>query len=421
MLLKLDCQKDLFLLTVLFYYLAGGISNMSTEDNIQPTTEPLSDEATNAEPTADTPKKEYVYDRQQKTFFLTINNPKEKGLDREKIIDIIHTKFKHVTYWCMCDEQGSTYHTHVYILLSKKKRWSATRKAFLEVAHMEQQVKGSPEQCRAYIRKEGKKYESKVETNFLDTFYEEGHIPDYFVSADKTEMLLQIDELLETGLKPEEIMEKSIVFRQYESLIRKQFFARLKKETPVERDLTFVYHTGNSGSGKSYTYVQLCNQYGEDNVYFSADYSNHCTATFDFYSGEPVVLLDEVKPTSIPYGLLLTLTDKYKQPIHCRYANAWSIYTELHLTSILPPEKLFEFMVDSADRKKDPITQLLRRITKMIYHYKDENGNYCTFEMNGSDYTNYEDLLQKVHGDKEGFIPVKESPFDTSDEEMPFN
>ena len=78
----------------------------------------------NTEPDTSQPEpkqKEYVYDKQEKSFFLTLNNPQIYGYDHDKIIDIVHAKFKNVIYWCMCDEQGTTYHSHVYILLSKKK------------------------------------------------------------------------------------------------------------------------------------------------------------------------------------------------------------------------------------------------------------------------------------------------------------
>lgn len=174
--------------------------------------------------TAESKQKEYVYDKQQKTFFLTINNPATYGYDKDKIIDIIHSKFKNVIYWCMCAEQGSCYHYHVYILLSKKKRWSSVQRAYPH-SHIETTVNGSPEQCRAYIKKEGKFSKEKIETNFPDTFYEEGTIPDFFISADRTEMLLQIEDMLHAGNTPSDILDKSLVFRQYETLIRKQYFA----------------------------------------------------------------------------------------------------------------------------------------------------------------------------------------------------
>ena len=112
----------------------------------------------------------YVYDKQAKSFFLTFNNPLDYDYTHDNIIEIIRKKFKHLVYFCMCDEEGSCYHTHLYILLSHKKRWSAVQNAF-QHAHIETTVKGSPQDCRAYIRKEGKKYEAKAETNYPETFY----------------------------------------------------------------------------------------------------------------------------------------------------------------------------------------------------------------------------------------------------------
>ena len=95
---------------------------------------PLTDSIESTQPDASTDESskdtKYIYDKQQKAFFLTIQNPSDYGLTHDEIIDIIHKKFKNVIYWCMCDEKGSTYHTHVYILLAKKKRWSAVVNAF---------------------------------------------------------------------------------------------------------------------------------------------------------------------------------------------------------------------------------------------------------------------------------------------------
>ena len=163
------------------------------------------------------------YDKQTKAFFITINNPIEHGFSHEQIINIMHTKFKNLVYWCMCDEEGSCYHTHVYILLEKKKRWSAVQKAFSH-CHIEAETKGTPQECRAYIRKEGDKYSEKAETNYPDTFYEEGNIPKYIFTNDKVYMLQQIEGLLDQGMTPEQIMQESIVFRQYERLSENSSF-----------------------------------------------------------------------------------------------------------------------------------------------------------------------------------------------------
>lgn len=47
-------------------------------------------------------------------FQLTFNNPQEHGYSHEAIKNIL-SSFKNITYWCMCDEKGQTYHTHLYL------------------------------------------------------------------------------------------------------------------------------------------------------------------------------------------------------------------------------------------------------------------------------------------------------------------
>lgn len=376
-------------------------------EQLQPTPEPVS-------APAEQKQKEYVYDKQQKTFFLTVNNPIEKGLSHDEIIDIVHKKFKNVIYWCMCDEQGSTYHTHVFLLLSKKKRWSATRRAFKEKAHLEESVKGSPEQCRAYIKKEGKFSKEKIENNFPDTFYEEGTIPDFFISADKTEMLLQIEDMLETGLTPSEILDKSLVFRQYETLIRKQYFAKRFNETPPLRDVKVTWHLGASGSGKSYTYVELCNAYSPELVYYASDFTNACSAMLDTYEAQPYLFIDEVKTDSFKYGYLLQLLQGYRTPIHARYSNVYSLWKEVHITSIYTPRDVYEDMVGVGQRSTDSFYQLERRITNYVYHWKTDDGKYHSYEIPASEYISYEDLKKRAESElNNGFISLEtDSPFD---------
>ena len=371
-------------------------------------------ETTEQTTAADEKLKEYIYDRQSKTFFLTINEPLEKGLSHDEIIDIIHKKFKNAIYWCMCDEQGSKYHTHVYILLSKKKRWSACRRAFKEKAHLEESVKGSPQQCRAYIRKEGQKHKEKAETNFPETFYEEGTIPDFYVTADKTEMLLQIEDMLETGLTPSEIMDKSIVLRQYEALIRKQYFARRFNETPPIRDVKVTWHLGSSGSGKSYTYVQFCATYSPELVYYASDFTNACSALLDTYEAQPYLFIDEVKTDSFKYGYLLQLLQGYRTPIHARYSNVYSLWKEVHITSIYTPRDIYEDMVGVGQRSTDSFYQLERRITNYVYHWKTDDGQYHSYEIPATEFVSYEDLVRRATG-SDGFTPVD------TDADMPFN
>ncbi len=355
---------------------------------------------------ASTKIKAYSYDSQKKAYFITLNNPLDYDYSHDNIIDIIHSKFKHRIYWCMCDEISSTgtYHTHLYVLLSKKKRFSSVQNCFKH-GHIEAETKGSPQECRAYIRKEGAKHQSKAETNLPDTFYEEGQIPDFFISSDKTEMLLQIEDMLDSGLTPSEIMDKSIVLRQYETLIRKQYFARRFNETPPLRDVKVTWHLGASGSGKSYTYVELCNAHSPELVYYASDFTNACSAMLDTYEAQPYLFIDEVKTDSFKYGYLLQLLQGYRTPIHARYSNVYSLWKEVHITSIYTPRDIYEDMVGVGQRSTDSFYQLERRITNYVYHWKTDDGVYHTYEIPASEYTSYEDLKKRATGQaNDGFI-----------------
>ncbi len=353
-------------------------------------------------------KNKSSYDRQSKVFFLTLNNPQKHGYTHEFIIDTMH-KFKHVKYWCICDEIGESgnYHSHLYILLGKKKRWSSVQRAFPH-SHIEEKVMGSPQECRAYIRKEGERHKEKKETNLSETFYEEGTIPTFKLSNDRVEMLIQIEDMINQGMRPEQIMEQSVVFRQFETIIRKSFFAKRLKETPPLRQIKIVWHLGASGSGKSFSYTQLCEQYGEDEVFFASDYSNNCTALFDGYEGQRVIFLDEVKTDSFKYGLLLQIFQGYKGQIHSRYNNVYSLWTEIHATSIFTPDELYDEMVPLSSRSVDSKTQLLRSISDYCYHWKDDEG-YHAFSIPASEYKSYKDLKERAECKTNEFKNTDES------------
>ena len=100
-------------------------------------------------------KKKTGYDKQRDQFLLCLNHPEKHAYSHETIKQIIRQKFKHVIFYCMADEiaETGTPHIHLYILLSKKKRWSAVQNAFPH-AHIEAEVRGTPQQVVAYIKKE---------------------------------------------------------------------------------------------------------------------------------------------------------------------------------------------------------------------------------------------------------------------------
>ena len=119
------------------------------------------------------------------------------------------------------------------------------------------------------------------------------------------------------------------------------------------------------------------------------------------------MFIDELKRSSLPYELLLLIMQGYRTQIHCRYSNCYALWKEVHITSIYPPEEIYKGVVNDEDRGRDTIQQLLRRINKYIYHYKDD-GEYKSFELEGKQYVNCEELKWRALA-KDGFCKISEA------------
>lgn len=341
----------------------------------------------------------YNYDRQSREFLITINNPITNGnYNHDCILSIIHTKFKNITYLCMSDEIGSngTFHTHIYILLEKKKRWSSVRKCF-PTAHLEPVVYGTPQQCVDYIKKAGVKYRAKAGTVVPETFYEEGTLPFKELYRTKKDILCAAEKMLDEGLCPEDILSQNILFRSYESIIRNTYYAKRRNKLPIYRDIKVVWHLGDSGTGKSHAYVDLCEKHSRYQVYLATDYYNHCASLFDSYQGERIVFLDEARPSSFRYNYILSIMQGYVCQVHARYSNVYSLWEEIHIASIYDPHTFYEGMVSTSLQDIDTEKQFLRRITHYVYHWIDEDCNYKEIEMEAKDYPGLEELKRRYH------------------------
>ncbi len=352
-------------------------------------------------------------DSQSRKYFITINNPIDKGYTHDEILKCLLT-LSSLRYVCMCDEIGNktkTYHTHIYTVFENAKRFS-TLKNTLPHADIEN-AKGNNQQNRDYIFKAGKwENTDKQETSIPESKFEWGELPsDKTIPTKETDILQLIQQYLDDDMSPREIYSKGVSFLKYKSIIKQAYFDKRYRETPVERKVEFYYHIGASGSGKSYEHIKLIQQYGDDAIYYMTDYSNGGTAGLDGYCGEPILFMDEFK-SNLPYSLLLQLTDKYRADIHCRYNNCTALWTTIHLTSVFPPEKLYSNMVSECDRQIDSITQLLRRITYIVYHRKIGN-EYYRLQIPMSEYTSYYELQQQFTKDylkNSGFEVTKSIP-----------
>ena len=118
-----------------------------------------------------------IIDPQSYMFQLTINAPVEKGYTHEKIVYIIRRKFKTNIYFCLADEEGTKFHTPIFVVFSSRVRFSMIKRYFPE-AHIEKCV-GNVSENIAYIKKSGKWEldETKQEKKIEGTFEEYGTQP----------------------------------------------------------------------------------------------------------------------------------------------------------------------------------------------------------------------------------------------------
>lgn len=296
----------------------------------------------------------------------------------------------------VCVSADGLYHAHVAAYSGN----TTTLKAVADIfgrAHTEPQLSGK-DTLTAYLKKEGKfaeKGETVLYTTDLDVIEDgQGNRSD----------LEEIEEMLKKGYTPNEIYEKSFRYRKFEKMIKSAYLQKRINETPLCKEMWNEYHWGASGTGKTYTYIKLCEKYSSDEVYICSDYANSggSSGGFDFYANNParIIVLDEFRG-NIPYNTLLSMLDVYsRNQQHCRYQNTYNLWTSVYICSVFPPEEVYKHMVGEAYRSIDSMQQFFRRLNKIVYHYRDTKGEYKTFEMFPYEYKNGRDMqLQAAMSD----------------------
>lgn len=335
-------------------------------------------------------------DTKSKSWFLVIGNPqlhflneKNESKTPQEICEEV------VNEWCGNDENKSAacvysisakgfIHLHVCCCDKQAQRFSAVKKIFPR-ANI-RATKGTKAQVEDYIHKRGK-FEEKGEITV--TSYQKGELIGR--QGQRTD-IKNIRDLVENGYTPQQIFKSNIVYRRYEKMVRDEYFEHKMQQTPVMRDVKVYWHVGESGCGKSYTAVKLCEEYGRDNVYIV---NNYGTGMFDKYFGQSILFMDEFK-CDIKFQELLSLLDVYTNQVHCRYSNSYMLWNEVHITSVFPPEECYKMMVGQSEH--DSYQQLKRRISFVVYHYKEGN-EFKSFEEKIEDYTTYEGLKIKYRSE----------------------
>jgi len=296
---------------------------------------------------------------QSRKWLLTINNPVDHNLNHDEI-KIILGKIKNLDYWCMCDEIGEnkTYHTHLFIYKSKPITFLTIKNKF-PAAHIDY-CRGTCQENRDYIRKEGKYANSiKAETNLKDTFEESGEMP--VEQQGRRNDLHKLYEYIKDGYSNYEILEENPEYMmQLDKIEHCRQVVKAEQYKTMFRNLEVYYHFGKTGTGKT-RYVM--EKYGYSNVYRITDYQH----PFDNYKGQDVIVFEEFR-SSLKIQDMLNYLDGYPLDLPCRYNNKVACYTKVYIITNIPlDDQYFDIQRDY----KETWLAFLRRITA-IKHYEGD-------------------------------------------------
>jgi len=263
---------------------------------------------------------------QARAWQLTINNPLKSGMTHDKIREIINAIPSKI-YWCMCDEIGEqgTPHTHVYLKTRNPLKFTTLKNKF-PTAHLVN-AKGTAQENRDYIRKDGKhKDTEKKDTNRPETFEEWGELPKN-QQGERTD-IENLYHLVKEGYSNAEILEQctDTAVKFYDKLNRMRYDYYSDKYKSIRRlNLRVNYITGETGLGKS---RDILDEFGDENVYRVTEYQH----PFDGYQMEPVIVFEEFR-SSLRLQDMLNYLDIYPVQLPARYAPKVGCYVTVFVVS----------------------------------------------------------------------------------------
>lgn len=263
-------------------------------------------------------------DSRSRKWQITINNPEEKGYTHQVIKEKLG-EFKSMLYWCMADEVGEngTYHTHIYMALNGATRFSTIKKKF-NGGHFEM-AKGTSQQNRDYVFKEGKwEKDKKFETHLAETREEYGEMPVERQGARND--LADLYDMIKGGLSNFDIMEISPDYMfNIDKIERVRQTVREEEYRNTFRELNVTYVFGKTGAGKTRDVME---KYGYSNVFRVTDYQH----PFDSYRGQDVVIFEEFR-SDLKINDMLNYLDGYPLELPCRYSNKIACFTKIYILS----------------------------------------------------------------------------------------
>lgn len=263
-----------------------------------------------------------------KNYCITINNPELS--DFEGLEAAIATG---QVQYCICGKEHGqekhTEHAQIYIQFTHKIAFNKLKK-LVPKAHIEP-AKGGAKANIKYCSKE----HDYIEYGTAKT------------AGERTDINNLKTMILETNTPMSEIVDTCENFQQL-----KYAEGLLKYRKPTERIPPKVYwHYGATGTGKTYTVYK--NHKPED-IYVCLDTAQW----FDGYTGQKVVLIDDMRKDFCKFHILLKLLDRYPYRVQVKGGTIWFNPEIIYITCPYKPEELYD--------TREDVAQLERRITKVI-------------------------------------------------------
>ncbi len=308
-------------------------------------------------------------DNVSRSWFAVFANPEEHGYSGTPEEICIRLRDEWIAEsetrsgaWVYCISANGLKHIHMVLEDSKPMRFASIKKEYAVGMHFDA-TKGNKRQAEDYIHKVGKFAEKGEEIIYSCQHGEikgrqgnRSDLEDYY-------------ERLEAGETVQDILDDTPKAYVHKSVLRNMYYDIRSKNTPIVRDMRVYWHTGPSGSGKSFERIKLAKEVGEENIFYLTAFNS---GAFDLYNGEPILWIEDYR-SEFKLQELLRMLDVYKAELPSRYVNAKALWNEVHITSVLTPAECYP----NADRQvSDRIEQLLRRITSICYHYKLNDNDY---------------------------------------------
>lgn len=280
--------------------------------------------------------------KQVKNYCLTINNPSLEDFEH-----IESSMAMGLIQYLICGKEHgnkeNTEHAQMYIQFKRKVSFGKMKK-LAPRAHIEA-AKGSTNDNIKYCSKEG---------NFIE-------YGDPIKAGQRTDLTTIKNIILETNTPVQEIIETCENFQQL-----KYAEGLLKYRKPSERIPPKVYwHYGATGTGKTYTVYQ---KHKPEDIYVCLDTAQW----FDGYTGQKVVLIDDMRKDFCKFHILLKLLDRYPYRVQVKGGTTWFNPEIIYITCPYKPDELYD--------TREDVQQLERRITKVIHFKKNKKSILSIYE-----------------------------------------